>query len=1628
MKKIKRVIAVLLVMAVIIVSVPLTNILASDTKTEEIFVKVRKAEDTEYLENVTFKANDKDITAAMNDDKEYEMEISLEKDEKITIYAYYTEKKSNGDKADVADASDASVEYIGEVTITYDEIDYRKNWEIELTQKLDIVEIEGLTADDTNTYRQEKNYESSKALCEFQVKNIENVTAVTDAGKTTAIGCNISVVDGIMKVTYASPGRIYIVLSSEYANTTYIDINIKNTISFKADVYEKEISENNITFSKKAEAAYQSSVEYTSNDKSVATIDKETGDVTIKKTGEVKITATCSITNVKDDYTLKIYPTTQKIIIKDEDSRIISDNQELVYDMLEREDKPASITVYADTDKYDIKYESTDESVATLNDGRIYINGVGETVIKVKAESKKFYLSDVERKFKVKVKSSDVKITISDDELTFIDNKNESDIEKDEYGNGTALKLPVEVKVYDLSGKEIEEGVRVEFSASGLNFENNIIKNPDSIERNKTFEVTVRVSSPDKKFNEQEKKIKVTLNGDSTNNKGYYTISGIRVGADGNIWKVPGESVKITGNDCLVSTNTQVSSFAASAVIKTSASEPVTKEHKIYVMKDDILINAREFFGVDENAPVINAINYSQNVNSKEYGKFADGSIAIQVIAGDKENNLYEAKLCINGEVVMQTSISQGSCTFNLSEEEYMGINRNVRIEVSDASGNTAVSRLGDILIEKEKAEVSYNVLSDDDELYKDDNGNIYSSEDMEIEIKIKDIGVSEDTKEISGLESYEIYINDKYFKKIEVNSAEKKISDTYIINTSEHEKINGVFKVEVRNATDNAKNIGNNENCFMVYVDDKAPEIVYENTINTGRENKTSFCNFYSADAKLIFKATDIGSGINKAIVYVGEKETHLEEVTDGVVEVKLKVGDMGDVKVKLIDNVGMEVTYLLSEIKNSRYEDVYQSSKVLVENIGAKVTFTPSRDFDKNDWYNKEVSLNIAIDDDYVQETESSGLKMTEIYINDVLYTLKSLDGYNQKNDSFTVTINNEWIEKVKNSEGTYTVKVRVTDNAQNVSENEKTVKIDAKAPVIKELSGVEAGGKYIGVATVLIGINEEHYYDFGLKTTVSVEKILDGEKTTYEASKFIMTSEETTNAYTFGEDGTYTVKVLCEDAAGNKSEEKSIWFTVDNTKPIANIEGVVENGYYTDEVDVTIDIIESNYEDTNVSVTISKELNGEVSVITKEIKGTGKISSIVQNIREEGKYTIRVEALDAAGNVAVGRVVMFTVDAGAPEIIITGVENRKAYKDEVVPKIKITDNYFESYSISLVKTGVYYNEDRSFVNSFIDQDVTKKFTKALTPIENGVEGTLNMFTKTQENDGIYTLVVTARDLAGRTSQKTVVFSVNRYGSVYIFDENLKSIINSYVQEVKNDFIITEYNADKVLTDSVNIRITRDGSLLDNVKVEMVPIEDELDTTGWYAYNYIISKENFDKDGVYVISVTSQDDAGNVSETITYDELAIRFFVDTTKPELVKVTGLSEDTYNADKIDVSYEVFDAIALKEIRVYVSDKQIQKINEFDDVTLYAGKFSIEEGMSQNVRFEIEDKAGNVTNSADDKDVKDGKVVNFANEVTVSTNIFIRWYANKVLFYGTIAGSVLAVAGGTGIAIIRKIKR
>ena len=80
-------------------------------------------------------------------------------------------------------------------------------------------------------------------------------------------------------------------------------------------------------------------------------------------------------------------------------------------------------------------------------------------------------------------------------------------------------------------------------------------------------------------------------------------------------------------------------------------------------------------------------------------------------------------------------------------------------------------------------------------------------------------------------------------------------------------------------------------------------------------------------------------------------------------------------------------------------------------------------------------------------------------------------------------------------------------------------------------------------------------------------------------------------------------------------------------------------------------------------------------------------------------------------------------------------------------------------------------------------------------------------NIFRTQQDMDGIYTLKVFSKDKAGNVDNEEVVFTVNRFGSVYVYDQYLMELIAQKTRfsrayrtmiQINADFLLAKTRAD--------------------------------------------------------------------------------------------------------------------------------------------------------------------------------------------------------------------------------------
>lgn len=614
-----------------------------------------------------------------------------------------------------------------------------------------------------------------------------------------------------------------------------------------------------------------------------------------------------------------------------------------------------------------------------------------------------------------------------------------------------------------------------------------------------------------------------------------------------------------------------------------------------------------------------------------------------------------------------------------------------------------------------------------------------------------------------------------------------------------------------------------------------------------------------------------------------------------------------------------------------------------------------------------------------------------------------------------------------------------VELTDNAGNKSYDYYVFGIDKTAPTISIEYDNNQGinGYYNKERVATITVTERNFNEDAVKekvkkngkkyTTSLTWKKIEGKEANGDDTQYVATLE-------YYADGDYTFDISANDRAKNTSSDVEYGesnnpteFTIDMTLPVVSVEydnNDAQNEKYFDAArTATITVKEHNFNSSKVTATIKASLNGnniKKPVLSDWTQSDDTYTATIKYMAD-GDYRFDIVVTDEAGNkndkVKYGSSVAakdFTVDTTITNPVITGVENGKSYKDEVIPTIKFADVNFATREITLTRT----RKDEK------DVDVTEELIANVAMGSQGGTIVSDTFDKDQDLDGIYTLSLKMTDKAGNESAESITFTVNRYGSVYVFNDYLIEVQNSYKQKIDRNIVVTEYNPNKLVEGSLKISVTRDGAPIDDLVYTVDPVINgkvEIGESGWYQYVYVINASNFSKDGVYTIAVSSEDTVGNKPETTNYDDCKVVFMVDTTVAEITNIKGLEDSIINAEKLDVSFEVFDAIGLKAITVYVDGKAVKTFDKMEDLINFTGTFTLTEGANQKIEIVVEDLAGNKLSTSSDAFKPE---YDFKDEVTVSTNLFVRWFADKLVFFGSIAGFLLIV-GGIIFLILKK---
>lgn len=965
-------------------------------------------------------------------------------------------------------------------------------------------------------------------------------------------------------------------------------------------------------------------------------------------------------------------------------------------------------------------------------------------------------------------------------------------------------------------------------------------------------------------------------------------------------------------------------------------------------------------YSVDVDAPINVAATVNKSSNFKAGKVFFKETPSIDVSASDPGVGV--DRYILSGS----KSESNASGKFTLGDGRYF-------VEVRDKLGNsTEVIDIASLLGYKSNDLVVDGVSPViHTERPKGDVGGWFAK-DVTYNINLSDnIGIDRASVKINGTEvdSFTTTSADQKTGKLSADTSKVKSLD------------NGMYVVEVE-VYDNAGN--SSKWSDSIFIDREAPVVKefifngngYQEGVNINGTDRYGF--FFDGPATCQINVADgtISSGMRNLYVSLESTSGSVKEetvaITGGSATIQIPDNFKGFVVARADDNVG-------NTSKEARPDGVVtENSNCHINNVSIDIVLPETQYTDQSGiaLYNKDVDVNANIG------CAMSGLRRIEWGIGDenagnvVIDSNGNISGDSAlvKSSEKNILLNMGLGLKSTGNVNGIKLWVRATDRTGHVSETSKAISIDKDAPVISVTYNKTEGSTY---------------YSSDRSATISVkERNFDPSLFTVEGSAGTLGSWSNngdiwTNTMSFSEEKEYKFTLNCTDRAGNKAEAySSESFTVDKTNPKLTVSWEAgekgEGDFYKSSRKAVLTVVERNFDPDLFSVT------GEGSL--SAWSGSGDTHTATLSFDRDGEYEFSVSGKDKAGNECEAyKSGKFIIDATAPELKISGVENSVSYKKDVSLIVKMSDKSI--------------NKDKSYVKMSGRKSGDVKLDGSINSTLG--EYKLSDIPKVEANDDVYTLEAVVEDMAGNVSSEKIVFSVNRFGSKYSFLD--ASILGNYINSAK-DVVVHEENVDRLNTDKARVAIICDGEEI-SVDKKLISIKEEGGEDDKYEYTYTVKKDAFKKDGKYLVQIYSQAEEGTDYSSVSQE---YAFVLDSTKPEII-ISGVEDnEKYRDYSRTVTVDVRDMSGVKDIEVYLNSKKVS-LSKRNGVY----SFRVNESESpQMIEARVTDMAGNES---------EGYVRDF-----VITSNAVAFIVNQAWFKAGIAMAAVFLAGI--IALIAKSRK
>lgn len=484
---------------------------------------------------------------------------------------------------------------------------------------------------------------------------------------------------------------------------------------------------------------------------------------------------------------------------------------------------------------------------------------------------------------------------------------------------------------------------------------------------------------------------------------------------------------------------------------------------------------------------------------------------------------------------------------------------------------------------------------------------------------------------------------------------------------------------------------------------------------------------------------------------------------------------------------------------------------------------------------------------------------------------------------------------------SDGTYKVNLGIKDKAGNSASKDITFVVDNTAPVVTAsiINGTAGknNGYYNTDVVVRLTCKDNNFDPLAMSVTDNGSAV----NANWQVGNDIYYADVTLSS-----EGLHDIRVSGNDKAGTAAEAKQVTFIIDKTVPTVSL--LVNGGQVYNEsrgtlnltgpLTLTASVTDTNEDANDLRIQVIKTVP-DTATTTSEYAPTGTRTF---TFSDEADYTINIFAVDKANNQGATRTISFRVDTTAPQLTISGANGGTSAS---------------ATSVSFNINEAFWSDAKGSVEIYrkagdgVDETLYKTLTLSPTQRSYSLSELLN-------ESGVYRFEFTAEDKVGHTATTSQKLTV---------DKNKPEITLTGVKNYDSTdgavsiaaTIADEFYANK----KVNISGTRIDA---NGKKTALSFSPYAATANPTTIN-----DTFTEEGIYDITISATDIAGNVSSN------SVHFTIDTSAPIIGDLSEYDGKTFNKIDLDIDLdELVSDLTVCDVRMYLNGSEYDGISDIDD--------------------------------------------------------------------------------------------